>query len=122
MFGNDYGTEPDGTGVRDFIHVVDLAKGHTAALRKEGLTGFNAYNLGTGQGTSVLQLVAAFEKASGVTIPWVMGPRRAGDVATLLAVPEKANRELGWKTELTIEDMCRDSYNWVKRNPNGYDE
>ena len=66
--------------------------------------------------------MAAFEKASGVTIPWVMGPRRAGDVAALLAVPEKANRELGWKTELTIDDMCRDSYNWVKSNPNGYDE
>ena len=66
--------------------------------------------------------MAAFEKASGVTIPWVLGPRRAGDVAALLAVPEKANRELGWKTELTIDDMCRDSYNWVKSNPNGYDE
>lgn len=121
VFGNDYGTEPDGTGVRDYIHVVDLAKGHTAALRKKGLSGFVTYNLGTGNGTSVLQLVHAFEKASGLKIPYVIGPRRAGDVAKLLAIPEKANRELGWKTELNIEDMCRDTYNWVKNNPSGYD-
>lgn len=103
--------------------MVDLAKGHTAALRKKDLSpGFHVYNLGTGNGTSVLQLVTAFEKASSIKIPYVMGPRRAGDVATLLAIPEKANRELGWKTELSIDDMCRNSYNWVKNNPNGYDE
>lgn len=122
IFGNDYPTQPDGTGVRDFIHVVDLAKGHTAALRKEDLHGFVAYNLGTGNGTSVLQLVHAFERASGIKIPYVIGPRREGDVSTLLAIPEKANRELGWKTELSIDDMCRDTFNWVKNNPNGYDE
>ena len=92
---------------------MDLAKGHTAALRKKGLQGFVAYNLGTGNGTSVLQLVAAFEKASGLKIPYVMGPRRPGDVACLLAIPDKANNDLGWKTELTIDDMCRDTYNWV---------
>ena len=121
VFGNDYPTV-DGTGVRDYIHVVDLAKGHTAALRKTDLKGFQVYNLGTGNGTSVLQLVKAFETASGITIPYVMGLRRAGDVSTLLAIPEKANRELGWSTHLSIEDMCRDTYNWVKNNPNGYDE
>ena len=121
VFGNDYGTQPDGTGVRDYIHVVDLAKGHTAALRKKDLKGFEAYNLGTGNGTSVLQLVQAFEKASGLKIPYTIGKRRPGDVAKLLAIPDKANRELGWKTELNIDDMCRDTYNWVKNNPNGYD-
>ena len=121
MFGNDYPTV-DGTGVRDYIHVVDLAKGHTATLRKRDLKGFIPFNLGTGNGTSVLQLVAAFEKASGTKIPNVIGPRRPGDVATLLAIPEKANRERGWSTKLTIEDMCRDTYNWVKNNPNGYDQ
>lgn len=121
VFGNDYGTQPDGTGVRDYIHVVDLAQGHTAALKKKELKGFHVFNLGTGNGTSVLQLVNAFEKASGLQIPYVIGARRPGDVATLLAIPDKANRELGWKTKLTIDDMCRDSYNWVKNNPNGFD-
>ena len=121
VYGNDYGTQPDGTGVRDYIHVVDLAKGHTAALRKKDLKGFLPFNLGTGNGTSVLQLVEAFEKASGLKIPYTIGARRPGDVATLLAIPDKANRELGWKTELTVDDMCRDAYNWVKNNPNGYD-
>ena len=77
--------------------------------------------MGTGNGTSVLQLVHAFEKVSGVKIPYVMGPRRPGDVAQLLAIPDKANRELGWKTELGVDEMCRDTYNWVKNNPNGYD-
>lgn len=101
--------------------MVDLAQGHTAALKKKELKGVNIYNLGTGNGTSVLQLVSAFEKASGLTIPYVMGPRRPGDVATLLAIPDKANRELGWKTKLNIDDMCRDSYNWVKSNPHGFD-
>jgi UDP-glucose 4-epimerase len=102
--------------------VVDLAKGHISSLKKmHELKGFVVYNLGTGNGTSVLELVSAFEKVSGVKIPIVNCPRREGDVAKLLAIPTKANKELGWKTELTIEDMCRDSYNWVKKNPDGYE-
>ena len=120
VFGNDYNTI-DGTGVRDFIHVTDLAKGHTAALAKTD-AGFHVFNLGTGKGTSVLELVAAFNKASGLEIKTVMMPRRHGDAETVLAIPEKANKELGWKTELSIEDACRDSWNWAKQNPNGYDD
>jgi len=121
VFGTDYDTV-DGTGVRDYIHVTDLAKGHTAALkRSEALHGFNAFNLGTGNGTSVLELVAAFERASGLTIKTVMQERRAGDAATTLAIPDLANKTLEWKTELTIEDACRDTWNWAKKNPNGYD-
>ena len=113
VFGQDYAT-PDGTGVRDFIHVVDLARGHTAALKKmHDSTGFIAYNLGSGNGTSVLELVSAFEKASNIKIPVIICPRREGDVAKLLAIPDKANKELGWKTELSIEDICRDTFNWV---------
>ena len=121
VFGNDYST-PDGTGVRDFIHVVDLAKGHIAAMKiKDSLKGFQVYNLGSGNGTSVLELVAAFEKVNNIKIPIVMCPRRSGDVAKLLAVADKANKELSWKTALTVEDMVRDAYNWVKNNPNGYE-
>lgn len=103
VFGNDYNTV-DGTGVRDYIHVTDLAKGHTAALLKENeLKGFSAINLGTGRGTSVLELVSAFEKASGVKITTKIQDRREGDAETCLAIPDKANKVLGWKTELTIE-------------------
>ncbi len=120
VFGNDYPT-PDGTGVRDYIHVVDLAKGHVCAVKwvlKH--TGWDAVNLGTGNGTSVLELVAAFEKASGVKIPYEITPRRPGDPPTVYADATKAKEVLGWEAELTIDDMCRDSWNWQKNNPEGY--
>ena len=121
VFGNDYNTV-DGTGVRDYIHVVDLAKGHTAALAKqEELKGYHVFNLGTGNGTSVLQLVQAFERASGVKIPYSIKPRRDGDAEQCLAIPEKANKVLGWYTMFDIEQMCRDTWNWTSKNPNGYD-
>jgi UDP-glucose 4-epimerase len=124
VFGTDYDT-PDGTGVRDFIHVTDLAKGHTAALRAQSdkdkpLTGYVAINLGTGRGTSVLELVSAFERASGIKIEKKFTDRRPGDVTKLVAKPSLAKELLDWETELTIDDMCRDSWNWVHRNPNGY--
>jgi len=113
IFGTDYDTR-DGTGVRDYIHVTDLAKGHIAALSKQSdLQGFHPINLGTGNGTSVLELVAAFEQVSGLTIKKLFGPRRPGDVAQLLAVAEKANTVLGWHAELGIIEMCRDSWAWV---------
>lgn len=122
VFGTDYNT-PDGTGVRDFIHVMDLAQGHIAALsQSHELRGFNVYNLGTGKGTSVLELVAAFERASGLKIELNKTNRRAGDAETLLACPAKANEELKWKADLTIDEMCRDSWNWVNNNPHGYTE
>ncbi len=121
VFGNDYPT-PDGTGVRDYIHVVDLAKAHVAALqaieRKQGIA---IYNIGTGHGYSVLDVVKAFESASGVKVPYVIKGRRAGDIATCYCDPSKAKRELGWVAELGIEDMCRDSWNWQSRNPNGFE-
>ena len=120
VFGNDYDT-PDGTGVRDYIHVVDLARGHVKALAAiEKNCGVAVYNLGTGQGYSVLEVVRAFEKASGVKIPFVIDPRRPGDIAANYADPSKAERELGWKAGLGIEEMCRDSWNWQRNNPNGY--
>ncbi|ADU26329.1 UDP-glucose 4-epimerase GalE [Ethanoligenens harbinense] len=119
VFGNDYPT-PDGTGVRDYIHVVDLAKGHVCALKKASEPGVHIYNLGTGVGYSVLQVIAAFEKACGKTIPYVFAPRRAGDVAENYADPSKALRELGWKTTKGIDDMCRDLWNWQSKNPDGY--
>ncbi len=122
VFGNDYDT-PDGTGVRDYIHVVDLAKGHVKALKKlEGNSGLSIYNLGTGKGYSVLDIVKNFEAATGVKIPYVIKPRRAGDIATCYASAEKAEKELGWKAEYDIKDMCRDSWNWQSKNPNGYEE
>ena len=120
VFGNDYPTL-DGTGVRDYIHVVDLAKGHVCALEaiKKGC-GVEVYNLGTGRGYSVLEIVGAFEEANGVKIPFVIDPRRPGDIAECYSDPEKANRELGWKAEFGIREMCRDSWNWQKNNPNGF--
>jgi len=122
VFGNDYAT-PDGTGVRDYIHVVDLACGHLAALRKLDQTpGVVAYNLGTGNGYSVLDMVAAFEKASGKKIPYKIVPRRPGDVAQCYADPATALKELGWKAELGIDDMTRDGWNWQKNNPDGYSD
>ncbi len=121
VFGNDYDT-PDGTGVRDYIHVVDLAKGHVKALKKiEENAGLNIYNLGTGKGTSVLELVRDFEKASGVSIPYEIKERRAGDIATNYADPTKAERELGWKAEYDTLRMCEDSWRWQSSNPNGYE-
>lgn len=121
VFGDDYDT-PDGTGVRDYIHVVDLARGHVKALKSiEDKCGIEVFNLGTGTGYSVLDVVKAFEHANGVKIPYVIKPRRAGDIATCYSDPAKAEKVLGWKAEFGIEDMCRDSWNWQKNNPNGFD-
>ena len=120
VFGNDYPTH-DGTGVRDYIHVVDLAAAHVAALkaieRKQGLA---VYNIGTGQGYSVLDVVNAFIRVNGVNIPYTIMPRRAGDIATCYCNPAKAAKELGWKAQCNLDDMCRDAWNWQKNNPNGY--
>lgn len=121
VFGDDYDT-PDGTGVRDYIHVVDLAKGHIKALEKLATnSGLVTYNLGTGNGYSVLDVVKAFSKASGREIPYKIAPRRPGDIATCYADPKKANEELGWKAEKGIEEMCEDSWRWQSNNPKGYD-
>ena len=120
IFGNDYDT-PDGTGVRDYIHVVDLAKGHVKALSAiEKKCGVVIYNLGTGKGYSVLDIVRAFEEANDLKIPYKIGPRRPGDIAQCYSSPEKAGKELGWVAENGIVEMCRDSWNWQKNNPNGY--
>ncbi|KRB38802.1 UDP-glucose 4-epimerase GalE [Microbacterium sp. Root180] len=118
VFGTDYDT-PDGTGQRDYIHVTDLAAGHVAAL-EHARPGYDVYNLGTGEPVSVLELIAAFERASGREIPKKLAPRRPGDVAATYGDPSKAGRELGWSTRLTIDDACRDYWNWQTRNPNGY--
>lgn len=120
VWGDDYDTH-DGTGVRDYIHVVDLALGHVKAVEKvAGETGLFIYNLGTGKGYSVLDVVKAFEKASGAKVPYQIGPRRAGDIATCYSDPSKALKELGWKAERDIEEMCEDSWRWQSQNPNGY--
>ena len=108
--------------MRDYIHVMDLARGHAAALKAIEAGGVEVFNLGTGRGYSVLELVAAFEAASGVKIPYVMDPRRPGDIAACYADPAKAERVLGWHAEKSIEDMCRDSWNWQRNNPNGYQD
>ncbi|MEH2960203.1 UDP-glucose 4-epimerase GalE [Candidatus Merdisoma sp. JLR.KK006] len=122
VFGDDYDT-PDGTGVRDYIHVVDLAKGHVAAIKKlEEKQGVLIYNLGTGKGYSVLDVVHAFEKACGKKIPYAVKPRRPGDIAACYADPAKAKAELGWEAENGIEEMCADSWKWQSMNPNGYEE
>lgn len=122
VHGNDYDTH-DGTGVRDYIHVVDLALGHLKAVEKvEKESGLFIYNLGTGKGYSVLDVVKAFEKASGVKIPYTIGARRAGDIATCYSDPSKALAELGWKATRDIEEMCEDSWRWQSQNPNGYDD
>jgi len=120
VFGNDYDTV-DGTGVRDYIHVEDLAHGHILALAKlDEIEGCEIYNLGTGKGVSVLEMIRAFEKASGKTIPYKIAGRREGDVAACYADPEKARRELGFTCEKNLDDMCRDSWRWQTQNPNGY--
>ncbi|WP_062237248.1 UDP-glucose 4-epimerase GalE [Fictibacillus sp. FJAT-27399] len=122
VFGNDYDTV-DGTGVRDYIHVVDLAKGHLKALDKEMKSeGVEAYNLGTGKGYSVLEVLRAFEKATGKTIPYKVVDRRPGDVAVSYADPTKAKEELGWEAEKGLDDMCRDAWNWQKNNVHGFKE
>lgn len=121
VFGNDYDT-PDGTGVRDYIHVVDLAKGHVAALERIGVMpgGAEVYNLGTGEGYSVMQVLSAFEKAVGAPIAYRIAPRRPGDIAQCYAATEKAEKYLHWKAEKGIDEMCRDAWNWQKNNPRGY--
>ena len=119
VFGDDYDT-PDGTGVRDYIHVVDLARGHLKAVEKvAGMTGVEAYNLGTGKGYSVLEIVHAFEKVNGVPVQHKIGPRRPGDIAACYADPTKARQELGWTAERGLEEMCRDSWNFLQKNPQG---
>ena len=123
VFGGDYPT-PDGTGVRDYIHVVDLAKGHVAALKKFETPncGVQIFNLGTGRGYSVLDMVKAFGRATGKEIPYKIVERRAGDIPECYADPTKAKEELGWVAEKTLDDMCADSWRWQSQNPNGYGE
>ena len=122
IFGNDYPT-PDGTGVRDYIHVMDLADGHVAAMKKlEENCGLQVYNLGTGRGYSVLEMVHAFGRATGIDIPYEIVERRPGDVAQCYADPTKAREELGWTATRDLDAMCRDSWNWQRKNPNGYIE
>ena len=123
VFGNDYPT-PDGTGVRDYIHVVDLAKGHAAVLPlfEKGFTGAKVYNLGSGKGYSVLEMIHAFSKAAGKEIPYVIDPRRPGDIPECYADCTKAYEELGWKVEKTLDDMCVDSLRWQRMNPNGFED
>ncbi|OUN19917.1 UDP-glucose 4-epimerase GalE [Flavonifractor sp. An82] len=120
VYGNDYPT-PDGTGVRDYIHVVDLARGHIAALQKlETNCGLFVCNLGTGRGYSVLEMIKAYEKACGKPLPYVIDPRRPGDIAACYADPAKAEKELGWKAQYDLEEMCASSWKWQATNPNGY--
>ena len=118
VFGNDYDT-PDGTGIRDYIHVVDLARGHVAALQHMK-AGASIYNLGTGSGTSVLEIIKAFSKACGRDLPYEIKPRRAGDIAACYADCSKAERELDWRAELSIEQACADSWRWQSQSPNGF--
>ena len=122
VFGNDYDT-PDGTGVRDYIHVVDLARGHVAAINyMQQHKGESVFNLGTGNGYSVLDMVHAFEKVTGKKVPYKIAPRRPGDLATVYASPDKSAELLGWKAEYGLEDMCRDTWAWQSKNPMGYGE
>ena len=121
VFGNDYPT-PDGTGVRDYIHVVDLARGHVAAIENVKEAGVHIYNLGTGNGYSVLDMIKAFSKVCGKNLPYEIKPRRAGDIPTCYASSEKAETELGWKAEYDLEKMCLDQWNWQRNNPNGYEK
>jgi len=122
VFGDDYNTH-DGTGVRDYIHVVDLAGAHLKALeRAEKVTGVEYYNVGTGVGYSVLDIVKAYEKATGAPVPYVIAPRRPGDIDECYADPTKAYEILDWKAQYGIEDMCRDAHRWQTQNPNGYDD
>ena len=121
IYGNDYNTH-DGTGVRDYIHVVDLAKGHVAAVKYTAEhNGCEVFNLGTGTGYSVLDMVHAFNEANGLELPYKIVGRRPGDIATCYADPAKSEKVLGWKAEHTLTDMCRDSWNWQKNNPKGFE-
>ncbi len=120
VFGDDYDT-PDGTGVRDYIHVVDLALGHVKAIEKvNGENSFSVYNLGTGIGYSVLDMLHSFEKVCGKKLPYKIAPRRPGDIATCYSDPSKAKRELGWVAERNLDEMCEDTWRWQQQNPNGY--
>ena len=119
VYGTDYDTR-DGTGLRDYLHVMDLAKGHVMAM-EQIKPGCDAINLGSGEGTTVFEMIAAFEQATGIKIPYQTCPRRAGDIDAFYADPSKAERVLGWKVQRTIEDMCRDTWNWQVKNPNGYE-
>jgi UDP-glucose 4-epimerase len=120
IHGNDWQT-PDGTGVRDYLHVVDLARGHVAAVaHAQSASGFAAINLGTGRGTSVLEMVAAFERTSGRQVPTVVGPRREGDIAACWADPSEAFRTLHWQAALGVDEACADGWRWQQQNPNGY--
>jgi len=122
VFGDDYDT-PDGTGVRDYIHVVDLAKGHVKATDYAlAHTGADVFNLGTGNGSSVLDLVKTFEEVNGVPVPYKIVPRRPGDVATCYSDPAKAKEMLGWVAEKDLKDMCRDTWRWQSQNPNGFED
>jgi len=121
VFGNDYDTH-DGTGVRDYIHVVDLAKGHVAAVKYVAENkGCEVFNLGTGTGYSVLDMVNTFMEVTGVNVPYVIAPRRPGDIATCYADPSKSAKVLGWHAQETLADMCRDSWNWQQKNPKGFE-
>eukprot|EP00834_Sanchytrium_tribonematis_P002984 NODE_104_length_19294_cov_0.449179.p15 type:complete len:181 gc:universal NODE_104_length_19294_cov_0.449179:10212-10754(+) len=123
VFGNNYPTR-DGTGIRDYIHVVDLAKGHIAALKylsKKHSEKHHVFNLGTGKGSTVLEMVKAMSAAVGKNLPYTIVAPRAGDVRDLTAVPKKANSELGWTAELTVEDACKDLWRWISNNPNGFE-
>ena len=120
IFGDDYNT-PDGTGIRDYIHVVDLAKGHIEALKKLKSNDFQVFNLGTGKGTSVFEMINTFKKVNKINVPYSIKPRREGDVASCYANVKKAKDILGWESKLDINDMCRDSWNWQLKNPKGYD-
>jgi len=122
VFGNDYPT-PDGTGIRDYIHINDLALGHISALKKltaDGVSGFVVYNLGTGSGYSVLEIVSSFSKACGKDIPYEINPRREGDIVAAYASTAKAEKELGWKAQKGLKEMCEDSWRWQKNNPQGF--
>lgn len=122
VFGNDYKTK-DGTGIRDYIHIMDLAKGHLAAVEKiDNIDKLKIYNLSTGNGYSVLDIIKTFEKVSGKTIPYEISERRKGDIAVCYASSQKANKELNWKCQYNLEDMCRDTWNWRNKNPNGYEK
>lgn len=121
VYGDDYPT-PDGTGVRDYIHVVDLAKGHIKALEKVSDSGVHIYNLGTGKGYSVLDVIHAFEKACGKKLPYKIAPRRAGDIASCYASADKAKRDLDWEAELGMDEMCASLWKWQTMNPNGFEK